>query len=68
MVYYQGTYAYVPFHRSSNGMTRSYQEVTGQEAYPYLTAKRVPEDKEAEDELQVRTISYREVQKNVSHF
>lgn len=68
VLYYQGTYAYVPFHRSSNGMTRSYQEVTGQEAYPYLTAKECPEDKEAEDELQVRTISYREVQKKCQPF
>ena len=68
VLYYQGTYAYVPFHQSSNGMTRSYQEITGQESYPYLTVKSCEMDKEAEDELQVHTLSYGEVQKKCQPF
>lgn len=68
VLYYQGTYAYVPFHQSSNGMTRSYQEITGQESYPYLTVKSCELDKEAEDELQVHTLSYEDVQKKCQPF
>lgn len=68
VLYYQGTYAYVPFHQSSNGMTRSYQEITGQESYPYLTGKDCVLDKDAEDELQVHTLSYKEIQKKCQPF
>lgn len=68
VLFYQGTYAYVPFHQSSNGMTRSYQEVTGQDNYPYLTVRECPQDKEAEDELQIHTLSYEEVQKKCQPF
>ena len=31
VLFYQGTYAWTPFHQSSSGMTRSAQEVTGEE-------------------------------------
>lgn len=68
VVCYQGSYAYVPFHQSSNGKTRSYQEITGQDSYPYLISRECPLDKAAEDELQILTISYEEVQKKCQPF
>lgn len=63
VLFYGETYATVPFHQSSNGATRNYQEVTGQENCPYVVVKECPLDKEAEDEMQVSTFEYKDVQK-----
>lgn len=68
VLYYQDSYAWVPFHQSSNGMTRSAQEVLGQDTYPYLTARECPLDKEAEDEMQIMTFEYKEIQKKCQSF
>ena len=53
VLFYQGTYAWTPFHQSSSGMTRSAQEVTGEENFPYLAVRECPLDKEANDEMQI---------------
>lgn len=68
VLYYQDTYAWVPFHQSSNGMTRSAQEVLGTDQYPYLVMKECPLDKEAEDEMQITTYEYKEVQSKCKAF
>ena len=68
VLYYQDTYAWVPFHQSGNGMTRSAQEVLGTDQYPYLVLKECPLDKEAEDEMQITTYEYREVQSKCQAF
>lgn len=60
---YQEAYAWTPFHMSSNGMTRSGNEVMGTEQFPYLKVKECESDKEAEDEMQVTTYTYEEVKK-----
>lgn len=62
VLFYGEEYAWTPFHKSSNGMTRNAQEVFGTEEYPYLTARECPLDKEAEKEIQVVSFPYREVQ------
>lgn len=63
VLFYGETYATVPFHQSSNGATRNYQEVTGQDSCPYVVVRECPLDKEAEDEMQVSTFEYKDVQK-----
>lgn len=68
VLFYQDTYARAPFHQSSNGMTRSAQEVLGTDTYPYLSVKECPLDKEAEDEMQVTTFEYKEVQTKCQPF
>lgn len=68
LLFYQDTYAWAPFHQSSNGTTRSAQEVLGLDAYPYLAARECPLDKEAEDEMQVTTFEYKEVQAKCQPF
>ncbi len=65
---YQDTYAYVPFHKVSSGLTRSYQEVTGLTDYPYLVVRECPLDKEAQDETQTSIFDYRDVQKKCQSF
>ena len=65
---YQDTYAVVPFHQSSNGMTRSAQEVLGTETCPYLAVRECPLDKEADDEMQVTTFEYKDVQAKCQSF
>ena len=62
VLFYGETYAWTPFHQSSCGMTRSAEEVVGTEEYPYLRAKECPLDKEADDEIQVFTYHYAEIQ------
>ena len=62
VLFYGETYAWTPFHQSSCGMTRSAEEVLGTEEYPYLRAKECPLDKEADDEIQVFTYHYAEIQ------
>lgn len=52
VLWYHETFAWTPFHQSSNGKTRDVQEVLGNADYPYITAKECPLDKAAEDEIQ----------------
>ena len=54
VLWYHETFAWAPFHQSSNGKTRDVQEVLGNADYPYITAKECPLDKAAEDEIQKR--------------
>lgn len=68
VLFYQDHYAWAPFHQSSNGMTRSAQEVLGTDTYPYLASKECPLDKEAEDEMQITTFEYKEVQTKCQPF
>lgn len=68
VLFYQDTYAVVPFHQSSNGMTRSAQEVLGTETCPYLAVRECPLDKEADDEMQVTTFEYKDVQAKCQSF
>lgn len=68
VLFYQDTYAYVPFHQSSNGATRSGQEALGQDTYPYLAVRECPLDKQAEDEMQVTTFEYQDVQSKCQSF
>lgn len=62
-LYYKESLAWVPFHRSSNGMTRMASEVLGTEEFPYLISKECPLDKAAEDETQVHMFEYSQIQK-----
>ncbi len=68
VLFYQDAYAWVPFHQSSNGMTRNAKEVLGQDSYPYLISKECQSDKEAEDEMQISTFEYKEVQTKCQSF
>lgn len=63
VLFYNDTYAWVPFHHSSAGMTRSAAEVTGSSDYPYLAVRECPLDKEADNEIQVYEFEYKEIQK-----
>ena len=68
VLWYHETFAWTPFHQSSNGKTRDVQEVLGNADYPYITAKECPLDKAAEDEIQVHLIEYKEIQKRGREF
>lgn len=68
VLWYHETFAWTPFHQSSNGKTRDMQEVLGNADYPYITAKECPLDKAAEDEIQVHLIEYKEIQKRCREF
>lgn len=59
---YEDTYAWTPFHQSSNGKTRSGAEALGTDAYPYLQVRECPLDVEAEGEIQVSVFTYEEIQ------
>ena len=59
---YGDEYAWTPFHQSSSGMTRSAAEVMGTEEFPYVAVRECPDDKEADNEIQVFTFSYEEIQ------
>ena len=59
---YNGTYAWTPFHQSSCGKTRSAAEALGTEEYPYVAVRECPLDKEAEDEIQIFSFTYEEIQ------
>lgn len=67
VLWYHETFAWAPFHQSSNGKTRDVQEVLGNADYPYITAKECPLDKAAEDEIQVHLIEYKEIQRDVEN-
>lgn len=68
VLFYQDTYALVPFHQSSNGMTRSAQEVLGVDTSPYLAVRECPLDKDADDEMQITTFDYKDVQAKCQSF
>ena len=68
VLWYHETFAWTPFHQSSNGKTRDVQEVLENADYPYITAKECPLDKAAEDEIQVHLIEYKEIQKRCREF
>lgn len=59
---YGDGYAWTPFHQSSSGMTRRAAEVMGTEEFPYVAVRECPDDKEADNEIQVFTFSYEEIQ------
>ena len=65
---YQDDYAFLPFHQSSNGTTRSAQEVMGTDAYPYLAARECPLDKDADDEMLITSFEYKDVQAKCRSF
>lgn len=65
---YNDQYAWTPFHQSSAGRTRSASEVFGTEEYPYILAKDCPLDKESDDEIQVFTFTYKEIQQMCRDF
>lgn len=48
---YEGKLILTPYHKLSNGMTRSGNEVFSTEEYPYLKSKECPEDVEANDAM-----------------
>ena len=50
---YGDTCAWTPFHQSSNGMTRSAEEVVGSQDFPYVAVRECPLDKEADEEIQI---------------
>lgn len=60
---YGDTYAWTPFHQSSAGKTRSAAEAMGTDEYPYVAVRECPLDMEADDEIQVLTFTYGEIQK-----
>lgn len=68
VLYYGENYAWTPYHQSSNGMTRSAEEVLGTDAYPYLTVQECPCDKEAQEEIRTCSYSYEEIQTKCQPF
>ena len=68
VLFYGDTYAWAPFHKSSNGMTRDSKEALGTEEYPYLTVRECPLDKKAENEIQTISFTYQEVQTRCQPF
>lgn len=68
VLWYQDAYPWLPFHQSSNGMTRSAEEVLSSKDYPYLTVKECPSDKEADDEIGMFSFSYDEIQEECRDF
>ncbi len=65
---YQDDYAFLPFHQSSNGTTRSAQEVMGTDAYPYLAVRECPLDKDADDEMLITSFDYKDIQAKCRSF
>ena len=68
VLFYQDSYAWVPYHQSSNGKTRSGKEVIGGDTYPYLATRECLEDVKAEDEMHVYQFSYDEIKKKCRSF
>lgn len=54
---YEGKLILTPYHKLSNGMTRSGNEVFSTEEYPYLKSKECPEDAESKDAMTTTFIS-----------
>lgn len=53
---YNNELALVPFHQLSNGQTRDARELLGSKAYPYLTSKECPQDKEASLQMESKIL------------
>lgn len=51
VILYEGSLALTPYHRLSNGRTRSGKEVLGEDGYPYLQIKECPGDVEAKEAM-----------------
>lgn len=68
VLFYQDSYAWVPYHQSSNGKTRSGKEVIGGDTYPYLATRECLEDVKAEDEMHVYQFSYDEIKEKCRSF
>lgn len=68
VLFYGESYAWTPFHYSSNGTTRSAKEVLGKEDYPYIIVRECPIDKNASDEIETKTFTYRDVQSKCQSF
>lgn len=62
VLYYNDACAWTPFHQSSAGKTRSAAEVMGTEEYPYIAVRECPADKEADEEIQVFSFTYKQIQ------
>lgn len=65
---YNGIPAWLPYHQSSSGFTRSAEEVMKTAEYPYLKVRECPADKEAVNELQVAVFEYSEVTERCRSF
>ena len=68
VLFYNGTYAWTPYHQSSCGYTRSAEEVMGSDDYPYIALRECPLDKKADDEIQSFVFSYEEIQEMCRDF
>lgn len=68
VLFYGESYAWTPFHYSSNGTTRNAKEVLGSEDYPYIIVKECPLDKSADKEIQTKTFTYEDVQEKCKSF
>ena len=56
VVLYEEELALLPFHKLSNGKTRSGQEVLGSEEYPYLQVKDCSKDIGSDEQMQTKVI------------
>lgn len=56
VLFYENQLALVPFHRLSNGRTRTGKEVLGTDEYPYLVSVECPKDVEADEQIQTQMI------------
>lgn len=61
VLFYKNKLALVPFHRLSNGRTRTGKEVLGTEEYPYLATVVCPKDVEADEQIQSQMIDVQNV-------
>lgn len=61
VLFYQDKMALVPFHRLSNGRTRTGKEVLGTDEYPYLVSVECPKDVEADEQIQTQMIDVQNV-------
>lgn len=59
---YEGNLALTPYHKLSNGKTRSGNEVFGSESYPYLQVKECPKDLEAKEAVTTSIIQETDLQ------
>ena len=57
VILYQEELALLPFHKLSNGQTRSGEEVLGSKDYPYLKVKDCAKDIGADEQMQTQVIS-----------
>lgn len=65
---FQDDYAWVPYHRSSSGFTRSAAEVIGSDGFPYIAVKECPADQDADEQVQVNSYEYGQIQQLCREF